>query len=53
MSTQFKASQQEIGRRTMLERSAVGGAALAAGFFGLGGVTEAGADSHQQVLRSR
>jgi mannose-6-phosphate isomerase-like protein (cupin superfamily) len=43
MSTQFKASQQEIGRRTMLERSAVGGAALAAGFFGLGGIAEAGA----------
>lgn len=43
MSTQFKAGQQEIGRRAMLERSAVGGAALAAGFFGLSSVTAAGA----------
>jgi mannose-6-phosphate isomerase-like protein (cupin superfamily) len=32
-----------LGRRAMLERSAAGGAALAAGLFGFGGATEAGA----------
>ena len=45
MSKQTRAGRTSkgLGRRAMLERSAVGGAALAAGLFGFRGVTEAGA----------
>ena len=43
MSTHVKGGTQKIGRRTMLERSVVGGGALAAGVLTLGGGTAAGA----------
>ncbi len=55
MSTQTQPDRTStgLGRRAMLERSAVGGAAFAAGFFGFRGISEAAGDSHPEVPKSR
>lgn len=47
--TQVERTSKGLGRRAMLERSAVGGAALAAGLFGFPGISEAREAGEVQV----